>query len=247
MRLLRMKKDYAVVIYHKGEYPNGQSVAEVANILENGGVHESSHGKVGRPTVKRWPFTKNVKARNYQRTWRHMVKRIADNIVNGTLSSYYAGYHNLGRRVVEQLQEEIYGMMKPELAASTIKKKGHSKPLIDTMRLVNSIHYKVVHLNDPSAKSKPFMPKWVTKSFGGSSYDPHGAILSNLETDLLKLLYQNNLVDSTYAMRPYEEWKHEYAATMKALFSGKLEEMYQPSEKYQKALKDFIGHDWSEK
>lgn len=246
-RLQKMKKDYAVVIYHTGEYPSGTPVGDVADILENVGVHEKNKkGQVGRPNVKRWPFSKNVRARNYNRRWRKMISGIADNIVRGNLKNYHQGYQNLGRLIVSQLYEEICAMEKPPLAQSTIDKKGHSKPLMDTLRLLKSIRYKVVPLNDPSARSKPFMPKWVGKTYPANEFGSAESTLSNLETDLLKLLYEHGLVDKTHAMRPYDEWKNEYAATMKSLFSGDLEQYYNPSEKYKQALSDFIGHNWEE-
>jgi hypothetical protein len=159
-RLSRMKNDYAVQIYYEGHYPikrfkkdgkwvrtGGEDVATVADILQNVGVKTKPKytGKPGRPkSVKRWPWEKQVRSANFK-TWRDYVRRgIADQIVSGNLRGIRNGYVNLGRMVVDQIYEKIAEIQSPPLEPYTIALKGHSKPLIDSTRLINSIRYRIV-------------------------------------------------------------------------------------------------------
>lgn len=48
-----------------------------------------------------------------------------------------------GEAIKGQLQESINTLTSPPLAESTIARKGHSKPLIDTSVMVNSVDYDV--------------------------------------------------------------------------------------------------------
>jgi hypothetical protein len=50
----------------------------------------------------------------------------------------------LGQEIQGRLKESINTLMTPPLAASTIARKGHSKPLIDTAVMLNSISFEVL-------------------------------------------------------------------------------------------------------
>lgn len=110
-------------------YPDGTPVAMVAAINEFGAP---SRGQPPRPFFRRmiaeksgeWPeaIAKNLAATNYD--------------TKLTLERVGAG-------IAGQLQESITNLTDPQLAASTIKKKGFDKPLIDTGHMLNSVSYEV--------------------------------------------------------------------------------------------------------
>lgn len=110
-------------------YPDGTSVAMVAAINEFGAP---SRGQPPRPFFRRmiaeksgeWPeaIAKNLVATNYD--------------TKLTLERVGAG-------IAGQLQESITNLTDPPLAASTIKKKGFDKPLIDSGHMLNSVSYEV--------------------------------------------------------------------------------------------------------
>jgi hypothetical protein len=49
----------------------------------------------------------------------------------------------MGEEIAGQLKNSINQLNSPPLAASTIKKKGFSKPLIDTAVMINSIGHEI--------------------------------------------------------------------------------------------------------
>lgn len=110
-------------------YPDGTSVAMVAAINE---FVAPSRGQPPRPFFRRmiaeksgeWPeaIAKNLVATNYD--------------TKLTLERVGAG-------IAGQLQESITNLTDPPLAASTIKKKGFDKPLIDSGHMLNSVSYEV--------------------------------------------------------------------------------------------------------
>ena len=53
-------------------------------------------------------------------------------------------YENLGTFVVQKIKKTIASGNFAALNPQTIKKKGHSKPLMDTRSLYNSINYEIV-------------------------------------------------------------------------------------------------------
>ena len=110
-------------------YPDGTSVAAVAAFNEFG---VPSHGQPPRPFFRRmiaeksdsWPdaIAANLKATDYD--------------VELTLNRVGAG-------IAGQLQLSIRDLVDPILAASTIRAKGFSKPLIDTAVMINSVQWEV--------------------------------------------------------------------------------------------------------
>jgi len=111
------------------KYPDGKSVAMIAAINEWGAP---SRGQPPRPFFRsmiakrrgEWPgaVAGLLKANNYD--------------VKKTLQL-------TGEAVSGQLRQSIIDTNSPPLAPSTIAKKGHSKPLIDTSHMINSIDYEV--------------------------------------------------------------------------------------------------------
>lgn len=49
----------------------------------------------------------------------------------------------MGARIAGQIQQSIHDLTSPPLAASTVRRKGFSKPLIDTGYMWNSVGYEV--------------------------------------------------------------------------------------------------------
>jgi len=108
-------------------YPDGTSVAMVA------AVNDFGHGD----TPSR-PFFRNMIALNSD-SWGPVVGKMLKQTnydVSATLSF-------AGDMVKGELQESILDLWAPPLAASTVKKKGFDKPLIDKSHMINSADYKV--------------------------------------------------------------------------------------------------------
>lgn len=110
-------------------YPTSESVPMIAAINEFGAP---SRGQPPRPFFRRmiaaksreWPAAveANLKATNYD------VARTLDLV---------------GQGIKGQLQQSIVDLVDPPLAPATIARKGHSKPLIDTSAMINSVDYEV--------------------------------------------------------------------------------------------------------
>jgi len=86
------------------------------------------------------PFFRNMIAQ-YGNTWgEEIAKRLEmnDYDVNLTLSM-------MGELIVGQLRQSINDLWEPPNAPSTIAKKGHDKPLIDTGFMWNSAEYNVIN------------------------------------------------------------------------------------------------------
>lgn len=56
----------------------------------------------------------------------------------------------MGEGIKGQLKQSIIDTNEPPLATATVKRKGHSKPLIDTSHLINSVAFEVVDSNGNS-------------------------------------------------------------------------------------------------
>lgn len=110
-------------------YPDGTSVAEVAAINEFGAP---SRGQPPRPFFRlmvaekreSWPA---AVAANWKATGGDVEKTL----------------DRMGQGIKGQLQDSIQSLRDPPLAPSTIKRKGHDKPLIDTGHMLNSVDYRV--------------------------------------------------------------------------------------------------------
>jgi hypothetical protein len=110
-------------------YPDGTSVAMVATVNEFG---NPSNNQPPRPFFRlmvaeksgEWPeaVRLNLKATDYD--------------AHKTLD-------RVGQGIKGQLQDSIKTLTDPPLAPSTIKKKGFSKPLVDTGTMQNSVDYRI--------------------------------------------------------------------------------------------------------
>lgn len=113
----------------KATYPGGTPVALIA------AIHNWGAPRAGIPPR---PFFSNMIAKK-QGEW-------PDAIGNVLVASGYDARRALdvvGHAIVGQLKAEIIATNSPPLAQSTIDRKGHAKPLIDTSHMINSVDFEV--------------------------------------------------------------------------------------------------------
>lgn len=114
----------------RATYPDGTPVGLIAAFNEFG-TSRAPPRPFFRPMVREkssgWPtaIAANLKATKYD---------------TGTT------LRRVGEGIKGQLQDSIRSVTSPPLAQSTIKRKGHSKPLIDSGHMLNSVDYEV---NEP--------------------------------------------------------------------------------------------------
>lgn len=110
-------------------YPDGESVAMVAAANE-----------FGNPANNQPPrsFFRNMIAEKSPE-WPDDIGKIAE--AAGYDASAMLGL--MGERVKDQLQGSIRDLMEPALSPVTVKKKGFSKPLIETSHMLNSVDYDI--------------------------------------------------------------------------------------------------------
>jgi hypothetical protein len=108
-------------------YPNGMSVPMVAALNE-----------FGTSRAPPRPFFRNMVSAK-SREWPAALTKLLQ------ASDYDAvtALQLAGQAIKGQLQQSINEFVSPPLAASTIKRKGFDKPLIDTGVMVNSVDYEV--------------------------------------------------------------------------------------------------------
>lgn len=118
-----------------GNYPNGKPVAEVAIIHE-----------FGAPGA-------NIPERSFVRSTirnerREITKRLIDISARLIEKRPPPGqlFSGLGSFIATKIKQRILigTPISPGLTPSTIRKKGHARPLVDTERLANSIRWRVV-------------------------------------------------------------------------------------------------------
>jgi|SRR4051794_23888608 hypothetical protein len=110
-------------------YPDGTGVAMVAAVNEFGA---SSRGQPPRPFFR-------TMVQRHEAEWPGAIANLMrrhDNDVQQTLTL-------LGEGVAGQLRQSIVELTDPPLAASTVKRKGNDKPLIDTGHMLNSVDFEV--------------------------------------------------------------------------------------------------------
>jgi len=114
----------------KSTYPNGTPVAMIAAIQNFGAP---SRGIPPRPF-----FSNMVKSKRGE--WPKAISGLLkDNDYDAVKALDVAG-----AAIGGQLRQSIIDTNEPPLAPSTIKRKGHSKPLIDSAMMINSIDHEVV-------------------------------------------------------------------------------------------------------
>ena len=109
-------------------YPDGTPVAMIAAINEYGRP----------PTQPPRPFFRNM-IRDKQGEW---PKAIVDLLKANDLDAVKA-LDLAGAAIAGQLRQSIVDLVSSALAASTIRRKGFDKPLIDTGHMLNSVDHEV--------------------------------------------------------------------------------------------------------
>lgn len=122
--------DYVKIGFLSGAtYPDGTPVAMVAAI-QNWGAP--------RAGIPPRPFFSNMIAKKSSE-WGPATGALL--VANG----YDAAktLEQVGQAIAGQLRQEIVDTMEPALAPSTIKRKGFSKPLVETGHMLNSVDHEV--------------------------------------------------------------------------------------------------------
>jgi len=110
-------------------YPDGKPVAMIA-MIQDGGAPAAG--------IPPRPFFRNMIA-NKRDEWPGAIAGLLvknDYDVGKTLGQ-------TGAAIAGQLRQSIIDTNAPPLAASTIARKGHAKPLIDTSHMINSVDFEV--------------------------------------------------------------------------------------------------------
>jgi hypothetical protein len=126
---LSNKATLRVGILEGATYPNGTPVALVASIQEFGAP------KAGIPPR---PFFRNAIAK-HEAEWPKAIANLL--VANG-----YDLKRTLdlaGQGIAGQIRQSIIDTNEPPLAPSTIRRKGHAKPLVDTGHMLNSVDHEV--------------------------------------------------------------------------------------------------------
>ena len=122
-------KKVSVGYFSNSTYADGTPVAFVASIMEFGEMHTPA-----RPTIR--PSLEKNKAKYYD-----LINKAIVNSLNG--SDFKTGLMIVGKMGAEDIQAEIRNLQNPPLSIKTILKKGHSKPLMDTKVMFQSVAFKV--------------------------------------------------------------------------------------------------------
>ena len=122
-------KKVSVGYFSNSTYADGTPVAFVASIMEFGEMHTPA-----RPTIR--PSLEKNKAKYYD-----LINKAIVNSLNG--SDFKTGLMIVGKMGAEDIQAEIRNLQNPPLSIKTIFKKGHSKPLMDTKVMFQSVAFKV--------------------------------------------------------------------------------------------------------
>src|SRR5690606_5002700 len=129
----RLQKNSGVLVglpAGTGRYEDGAPIAVIAAVQEFG----SADGRIPERSFLRVPLRQN--AETFQAIWRAQVPKVVD----GDMTMHQV-MSQLGARAVAVSQEAISEGIAPENAESTKKRKGSSKPLIDTGALRQSITF----------------------------------------------------------------------------------------------------------
>lgn len=110
-------------------YPDGTPVPLVAAANEFGNPSNNQPPR---------PFFRNAIA-NHENEWSEVAGKLAEGgqVDTETLLGL------LGEKIKSDIQEEIRTLLEPPLSPATIKRKGFSKPLIDTSHMLNSVDYEI--------------------------------------------------------------------------------------------------------
>jgi len=124
----RMRGEVEIGFLENATYPDGTQVAAVAAANEFGTSRAPARPFFRRMIAKESPGWGDKVAGLMQATGKDGAKVLA----------------LMGEDIEGALKQSINDLTSPPLAASTIKRKGFSKPLIDTSHMVNSTGYRVM-------------------------------------------------------------------------------------------------------
>ncbi len=110
-------------------------------MVELAAVHEFGSPKNNIP--RRSFIADTFNNRGVKRAQAKAAAKVANLVINNKLSPV-RGVELLGQLGVTQVKSAINNGIKPPLKPATVARKGHSKQLIDTGKLLNSIEAKVV-------------------------------------------------------------------------------------------------------
>ena len=121
----------AGILENSGNYAKGQSLVDVAIWNEYGTSRIPS-----RPFIR-------ISSDDNRNAWGKLAENCAGKVLRGNMSARSAG-EAVGQQMVKDIKKVFgdKGKLAPN-APSTIKKKGHDKPLIDTGKLRDSVNYRV--------------------------------------------------------------------------------------------------------
>nr|DAS07120.1 MAG TPA: virion morphogenesis protein [Caudoviricetes sp.] len=129
-----------------------QTHAVKVGVLWSGGSLKSNtdvqeyaiFNEYGTSKIPARPFFRlSVGTDKAQNEIKEYIKKQVEQIIQGGMTGQQA-YENLGTFVVQKIKKTIASGNFAALNPQTIKKKGHSKPLMDTHSLYNSINYEIV-------------------------------------------------------------------------------------------------------
>lgn len=129
VKLMKRPGLLRVGFLENAKYPNGTSVALVAAIQNYGAP---------RARIPPRPFFSNMIARKGPE-WPGAIGGLL--VANGYDASLTL--RQTGEAVAGQLRQSLIDTNDPPLAASTIRRKGFDKPLVDTGHMLNSIDFEV--------------------------------------------------------------------------------------------------------
>jgi len=127
-----------------------QTHAVKVGVLGNGSANGISvqdyaiFNEYGTSRIPARPFFRlSVGTANAQNEIKEYMKQQVEQIVQGGMSAQQA-YENLGTFIVQKIKKTIASGNFAALDPQTVRKKGHSKPLMDTHSLYESINYEIV-------------------------------------------------------------------------------------------------------
>lgn len=129
IKRLGSKRSLRVGFLENAKYPDGTPVAMVAAIQDFGAPG------VGIPPR---PFFRNM-VRDKSPEWPKAV----ENLLKANNYDVEKTLRLTGEAIKGQLQQSIIDTNAPPLKPATVKRKGHSKPLVDTAQMLNSVDYEV--------------------------------------------------------------------------------------------------------
>lgn len=122
-------KKVSVGFFESAKYPDGTPVAAVA-----------AYNEFGSDKTPARPFMRVAIDKN-----RDKWGKLLSSCLTMTGGDMEKALGMAAEIIVSQIQDEIRAWRDPPNAASTIKKKGFDKPLVDTGQMLNAVSYEVGH------------------------------------------------------------------------------------------------------